>query len=279
MAKYVLYLKRDGFDFFSVEKNATYTFAFSQQSVMDLEVLDENKMRTEIVTFLQTNQIIPGICDIILSDSMVFAADFVKDAKPVDPATPPTQGAQVQTQLVAGTTSEEVLKANIDEFLKKVPFENITSKTTQMANGFRVVAANKDFYTTIVMTLTSEKFMVEAVVPIALVTKSLQNPPTLSFELLQLVQQNPETLRETIFFSWKHTSKNSSRKRKMKVLRRRSRQKAECIFLVVSLGFYCLFFSLSYTKHISLRQNPLSNQSTRRLFRTHLRRVPYQVCQ
>lgn len=193
MAKHIIFIKRDGFDWFAPETRANYTFAFSQAAVQDLEVLNDKQLMAEVTNFIQTNRLVPGVCDIILSDGVVFSRDFTKEA-----GIPETSVPLATITAFSSPSGETSLEQKIQSYLKSVPFDNVASKTIRIANGFRVVAANTDLYRTLADALKNLKFVLEAVVPVAFLTGTLQNPPSLTETVIQLTQ-NTELLRQNNF--------------------------------------------------------------------------------
>lgn len=139
----LLFLDKNRIDLFVEGGTSIFHIELSPQSVSDLEIVNTDNLKQEITTFLQSNAIPPSHALIILSDSLLFQKDFPPRTKEEDP-------------------DPEVLVKN---FVENIPFTDTVSKTVDLDNGIkRVIAANKDFYTTIQSIFEKNKFTIQSVV-------------------------------------------------------------------------------------------------------------------
>lgn len=132
-----IYIEREKFTFVSSQQ--VQVFSFQPEAVKDLEVINKELLIAQIKSFIETNKLNPTVFIIILSGSILFEQDF-------------------------GAPNQDVT-AEMQKFLDNVPFENVISKTFPLANGVKVIAANKDLSKVIKHAFEMEGFIATAVVP------------------------------------------------------------------------------------------------------------------
>lgn len=136
----IIWLHKDGFDLRIDSNPNIYKFNFTQDSVLYLDVIDEEKLTQQITGFISHNKI-PG-SDFL----MVLGQDFVFE----------------QQILVKEINQIEAVKQH---FLDTVPYENVYSKIWPTSQGSRIIAFNYDLFQTIKEAFAALDFTVDVVIP------------------------------------------------------------------------------------------------------------------
>lgn len=108
--------------------------------IHDLEVVNQEQLEAKILSFVNTNKIIPSGILIVLSSTFTFDKSFD------NPATPK-------------------LYEEIQSFVSTVPFEDTYSKTYQIGKSSKVIAVNKAFCDAFITGFEKLKFTFYGVVP------------------------------------------------------------------------------------------------------------------
>lgn len=134
--KGVLYLERNRLQMYSLSKPAVLLFDIPATIAHDIEVFNTAELHKTLINFIKTNALPPTDYMLVLAQNVLFEKDFV-------PANPVEQ----------------------KKFLDSVPFEIVSTKEFPITGGIRVVAANSDFYSSVVDILQENGSHVEAVIP------------------------------------------------------------------------------------------------------------------
>lgn len=112
--------------------------------IHDLEVVNQEQLEAKILSFVDTNKIIPSGILIVLSNTFTFDKDFNDSATPK-------------------------LYEEIQSFLSTVPFEDTYSKTYQIGKSSKIIAVNKAFCDVFITEFEKLKFTFSGVVPLQIV--------------------------------------------------------------------------------------------------------------
>jgi hypothetical protein len=168
----VLFLDSTKFDLFLPQTNAVISYSLPPLLVRDLEILDKESLAKEISTFIDTNKVSPMSLIIALSERVLFSRDFAN-----------TADLQEQVNIV-------------QDFLDTIPFDNLSTKTFKLEKGFKVVAANRDFYENIKESFETKNFIVDAVAPITIVDPNFATLTLLDKQTAQKVLAKLSTLKQ-----------------------------------------------------------------------------------
>lgn len=112
--------------------------------IENLEVINKEKLYALVAAFLEYHKITPGSILFILSPALSFKKEF-----PVMPTVD--------------------LQKAMETFLEFVPFESVARKDIQLEKGIFLVAVNKNLCDSLKIAMEKQKWIVEGVVPMALV--------------------------------------------------------------------------------------------------------------
>lgn len=122
--KAVIYLRRDGIDYFVSDRPDLLHLKFPPEAVVDVEIIDREQLVTALDNFIITNKLAPSRLTILLSDAILFQKDI-----PI--------------------TTDVETEAQIKAFISNVPFEHVGSITVVIDKNKRVIATNCDLYSII----------------------------------------------------------------------------------------------------------------------------------
>jgi len=168
----VLFLDSTKFDLFIPHTSTVVSYNLPSTLVRDLEILDKEALTTQITTFIDTNKIPPFTVIIVLSERVLFNRDFA-----------PIADLQEQVTIV-------------QDFLDTIPFDNLSTKTFKLERGFKVVAANRDFYENIKEILETKGFIVDAIAPITVVAQELATLTLLDKQTAQKIISKLNTIKQ-----------------------------------------------------------------------------------
>ncbi len=114
----VLYIEGNSLFFYPGENNQMVQFAYPQDSVGDLEILNPQKFSEALLLFFQSQKIPPSEILFVFSPTMLFEKESAVDDK------------------------REIVQA----FLDYVPFDEVLSRSFPMNKKIRTFAINGDFY-------------------------------------------------------------------------------------------------------------------------------------
>src|SRR3972149_3511478 len=112
--KGVLFLKRNGFDFYEDKMENILSFPFSEAVVNSLEIINPQEFNNQIKAFVEINKFLPAALMIILSADVLFEKDIQ------------TQDPNIQSQ-------------ETSEILDIIPFESISTKLLPIGQGVRAI--------------------------------------------------------------------------------------------------------------------------------------------
>lgn len=199
--KGVIFIDKNRLDIFAEAMSNILQLPLAPDTVNNLDIISKDKLRTTIQAFISTNKLPPAIFVILLSDAILFVKNF-SDQPAVSGNNPqPASGQQLTPQVAPQPQSkipplelakmneekEQQRKLEIQSFLDKIPFENISTKETHLPTGVQVIAANSDYIEAIKNILEEQGSLVEAVVPASLLGKETTQLTALSTEIARLV--------------------------------------------------------------------------------------------
>lgn len=144
----ILYLLRDGFDYYGSEMTGGIHFSFPENLVKDLDVLNITELKEKILAYIGQNQIASGNYIIALSEHVYFEKDFSSVAKDQQDAT-------------------------VQQYVETVPFENSLSKIFPIENGFKVIVVNRDLCFALQQAFAEKGFVIEGITPVLVLGTTL----------------------------------------------------------------------------------------------------------
>lgn len=160
----ILYLFRDKFQMYSNFKPEILEFTFDQETVQNLEIIDQVRLENKIKEFIQENNIPAGNLVFLIGDNALYTKEF------------PT-----------GDSSLEMQQNQIAAFRDKLPFDHVASITIPDTQNLQVYAANQDFFLILKEIFENHGFAIEFVMPAVIFEKSISSKSELTFELATIV--------------------------------------------------------------------------------------------
>lgn len=212
----ILYLDRNGFTYYS-QSNSPISFTYPASSIKELDVVNEQILIDEIVSFIISNKISPIILMMVLSPEILYEKEFVYE--PVEPvkksenikdasdsaASQTNNKTEMPIPVTAPKTPEELKedqirleeerKRQIQLFLEIVPFEEIASKTYKIDKGVKAVTTNKKLYETVIQAFAKLNFLIDSVIPITVLPKGISDTSVMSQEIAKKLFKKFESLR------------------------------------------------------------------------------------
>lgn len=137
----VLYLDKNRFDLYNEEQNKIFNFDLSNFT-QNLEIINKQDLETQIKAFITNFKLSPGGIIIILSENILFV-----------------KGLPPDTEINQDDGQDQ-------KFINSVPFEHVAVKTYPIEGGQLLVAANRDFYSSIKLCFDNNGFKTNIVTPI-----------------------------------------------------------------------------------------------------------------
>lgn len=212
----IVYLDRNGFTYYS-QSNSPISFTYPASSIKELDVVNEQILIDEIVSFIISNKISPIILMMVLSPEILYEKEFVYE--PVEPvkksenikdasdsaASQTNNKTEMPIPVTAPKTPEELKedqirleeerKRQIQLFLEIVPFEEIASKTYKIDKGVKAVTTNKKLYETVIQAFAKLNFLIDSVIPITVLPKGISDTSVMSQEIAKKLFKKFESLR------------------------------------------------------------------------------------
>ena len=158
----LIYLQQDKFDFYQPAIGKIIEFGFVTEIIKDLEIINVDLLDNLIKVFVTNNKIVPGELVMVIADNACFIKDFILPSVSSETKTAPTDG---KNPVVVPVIRPKISEDEIKSFIEHVPFENVLSKTFDLASGTKVIALNKDMYEAIKSAFEKLGFKINFVLP------------------------------------------------------------------------------------------------------------------
>lgn len=191
----VLFLDRGGFTLYQAALVNIIKFVFTPDIVANLEVVNREQFFALVSSFIDKSKIIPSIVIVLLADSIIYEKDLSKIPQKIQPVTPNTPSPSSSQKILDLANKEQESKAEIQNFLQNIPFEDILAKVIKIQTTTRLVAANKDLIYSTTDPFTKKGFVIEAIVPAFLYGQSANLANGLTPDIAQLVLRKQEILK------------------------------------------------------------------------------------
>ncbi len=138
--KGVIFIEKNAFYYFDETRTNVLQYAFPPNLVQDLEIFDKEALETQIKTFIDTNKIFPANLMLVISDSIIF-------------------------EKMVPLTDNSKKDQEVQNFLENIPFENIIYKVYDQDKGYKIIAFNKEIFTSLKSAFETPGFTVSGVIP------------------------------------------------------------------------------------------------------------------
>ncbi len=161
----ILLIDRNKLYFYEKGISSVFPLELPNSIVRDIEIIDQESLTAQIKSFVQTSKITPAKITIVLSQNMFFEKDFPSNTPDSD----------------------------LQNYIEYIPFENISYKKLQLANGIKIIATNKNYYEGIILAFSKQGIMTTSVLPPNVFGKVIQ---TLDSESIKLITARADLLKQ-----------------------------------------------------------------------------------
>lgn len=137
----ILFFTKNNIQWWNDGATEIQSFQFPADTVVDMEVVNEETMQTSFQEWLDQTQPQPKDVIVIFAEEICFSKNF-----------PVTTDKQGMDGLATG-------------FVESVPFDNVLSKQFSLGAEIKVVALNKDLYEVFIKTLEEKQFYIKSMFP------------------------------------------------------------------------------------------------------------------
>jgi hypothetical protein len=140
-SKVLLYLHKNGITFYVDKESAGLQFDFAEDVIKNLELLNADKLKAQLASFLKDTFSSSYRATILLSEEVVLEKSIL-------------------------TKSPEDQRTEMQKFLDDAPFKNCSKLLYKMSGILQLVITNADVYAAVIDILGQYGWTIEAVVPI-----------------------------------------------------------------------------------------------------------------
>ena len=187
----IVYITRSSV-FLAIDNHGVVRYDFPKDAVLDVEIVSREAVQSGISQLLAS---IKGDASVralaILASDLLFEKDIADERELTQ---------ELKTQ----------------DFLDTIPFENLTWRSYQTAQGQRVIGANRNFYEPILALFSQYGFTFDGVIPESLLSDTDSNLQTgLSEGTARNLIKNYETLRQYSMVGLEKPSEGSTQKKEI----------------------------------------------------------------
>lgn len=182
----IIYLQKDGFQFYSPLLPQLVEFHFVPEIVRDLDISNADLFAELVTLFIDNNHLPISTLCIIVADNACFIKDFLTQQPPVQ--NPP------QAQPDQGLSQEQ--RDAIDTFIDHVPFDSVASIQFPLLTGVKVLATNKELYSLIKHIFEKKGFTIESILPGLPFGNNLSAKPTIDIPTAALFLEQAHLIKQ-----------------------------------------------------------------------------------
>lgn len=173
----LIYIDRNSLTYYRDAIGTLLVFPYPQEIIRDLDVLSEDALKSQLKAFITANKIPAANISIILAEGVVFE-----------------KVVQLQNKNTPLTSEEK--DETIQRFIDTVPFESVAYTKVPSEKDIKVIAANSDFFTTIMQAFEQEKFSVTTVLPASVFGKEISFAGGINQTVAKTAFQKADTLKQ-----------------------------------------------------------------------------------
>ncbi|MCL4338332.1 LytR C-terminal domain-containing protein [Patescibacteria group bacterium] len=136
----IVYLNRQQLIFFGSTITSPIKLDIPETVVHNMEIINRDEFNILIKAFIEFYKIMPSRLIVVISHDIYFEKDFPH-------------------------LKENVVSDNMQQFLDMIPFENIASRLYHLETISKIIAGNKEVYSSIKMAFEAKGFAIEAIIP------------------------------------------------------------------------------------------------------------------
>ena len=191
----VILIDRSGFTLYQGTLVNIIKFTFTPDIVANLEVISREQFFALVSSFIDKSKIIPSIIIVVLADAIVYEKDLSKVPQKTQPVGPNTASSSSSQKILDLANREQESKAEIQNFLQNIPFEDILAKIIKIQTTTRLVAVNKDLIFSTTEPFVKKGFLIEAIIPAFMYGPSANLANGLTLNIAQLILRKQEVLK------------------------------------------------------------------------------------
>ncbi|OGK10514.1 hypothetical protein A2767_04595 [Candidatus Roizmanbacteria bacterium RIFCSPHIGHO2_01_FULL_35_10] len=172
--KAIIFIHKDKFEYYDESQSKIFQFVFQPTVFQDLELVDREELYTQLKTFISANKLTPAEILFVISGSVIFEKIFTI-----------TQASDKDTE--------------IQKFLESIPFEHVSYKVVGTDKNFKVMAINKELYTSLQFCFESQGFRSLGIIPQAVLGGNYSTATMLNTDIIKYILTNFDTVQKQTF--------------------------------------------------------------------------------
>src|SRR3989344_5438747 len=169
----IIFIHKDKFEYYDESQSKIFQFVFQPSVFQDLELVDREELYTQLKTFISANKLTPADILFVISNSIIFEKNFI-----VTPATDKN--------------------SEIQKFLESIPFEHVSYKVIHLEKNFKVLAINKELYTSLQFCFESAGSNSLGIIPQSILGVHYTTP-ALNSEMIKYILTNFDSVQKQTF--------------------------------------------------------------------------------
>lgn len=170
----LIFIHKDKFEYYDQVQSKIFQFVFQPTVFQDLELVDSEQLNLQLKTFITTNKLAPASILFIISDAIIFEKVFV-----LTPA-----------------TNKDL---EIQKFLENIPFEHVSYKVINSEKNYKVLAINKELYSSLQFSFESLAFKSLGVIPQSSLGDIYKTTQNLNTDVIKNVMTRFDILQKETF--------------------------------------------------------------------------------
>lgn len=170
----IIFIHKDKFEYYDEVQSKIFQFVFQPTVFQDLELVDSNQLNLQLKTFVTTNKLTPANILFVISDTIIFEKVFI-----LTPA-----------------TNKDL---EIQKFLENIPFEHVSYKVIQNEKNYKVLAINKELYSSLQFSFESLAFKSLGVIPQSSLGDIYKTTQNLNTDIIKNVMTRFDILQKETF--------------------------------------------------------------------------------
>src|SRR3989344_3333597 len=170
----IILIHKDKFEYYDESQSKIFQFIFQPTVFQDLELVDSDQLNLQLKTFITSNKLNPAELLFIISDIIIFEKIIT----------------------LSPTTNKNF---EIQKFLDNMPFEHVSYKIISNEKNYRVLAVNKELYSSLQLSFEALGFKANGAIPQSSLGVIYRNSQNLNSDLIKYVLTNFEILLKQTF--------------------------------------------------------------------------------
>jgi len=170
----IIYIHKDKFEYFDETFSKIFQFVFQPNIIQDLELVDGDELKIQLQSFVQTNKLTLTNILFVIADAIIFEKTFA----------------------ISQNSNKDL---EIQKFLENIPFEHVSYKIIDGLKDYKVLATNKELYSSFKFCFESMGFVVVGAIPQSSLGELYRNSQNLSSDIVKYILTHFDLLQKQVF--------------------------------------------------------------------------------